>query len=376
MNKDSSISSKKFKNQTDEIDLIALAKTLWEGRREVIVTTVVFMLIGLFVAIFSQKEYTATTTMVPQLNSPASKMGGLSSLASLAGFNLDMGTGGGELSPTLYPQIVSSISFQLEIMNATYRFEELEEEVTLFDYYMDYYKPGIFSIIKKYTIGLPGVILSTIRNDDSQEAATQIDSGVISISKDQEKIRKVLEEKLSLAVNDKEGFLTLSSNFHQAALSAQIATKALVLLQEYITKYKIEKASAQLAFIEERYSETKKEFESAQIKLANFRDKNKNITSALAQTELEKLQNEYQLAFEVYSELAKQLEQARIKVKEDTPVFLVIEEVSVPIEKSKPKRSLILLIWIFLGGVLGIGLVFFKSLIRESKKRWSEVSQV
>lgn len=361
-------------NTSDEIDLIALAKTLWEGRRKVIITTAVFMLIGLFVAIFSQKEYTATTTMVPQLNSSAAKMGGLSSLASLAGCNLDMSTSGGELSPTLYPQIVSSISFQLEIMNAKYRFEELQNEVTLFDYYMDHYKPGIFSILKKYTIGLPGVILSSIRNEDSLESVSQIDSEVISISKDQEEIRKVLEEKLTLSVNDKEGYLTLSSGFHQAELSAQIAKKALALLQEYITKFKIEKASAQLDFIQERYNETKKEFENAQIKLASFRDKNKNITSAIAQTELEKLQNEYQLAFEVYSELAKQMEQARIKVKEDTPVFSVIEEVSVPIEKSKPKRSIILVIWIFLGGVLGIGLVLLKNFIEETKRRWREVS--
>ncbi len=149
---------------------------------------------------------------------------------------------------------------------------------------------------------------------------------------------------MTLNVNDKEGYLTLTSNFHQALLSAQVAQKAQKLLQDYITQFKIEKATAQFHFIEERFNEKKREFESAQRRLASYRDANKNISSAVAQTELEKLENEYQLAFEVYSELAKQLEQARIKIKEDTPVFSVIEEVVVPIEKSKPKRSLILMI--------------------------------
>ncbi len=71
----------------DEIDLIALAKTLWEGRKTVIKTTLIFMAIGLFVAIFSQKEYTAATTFMPQTTD--GKIGGsLGGLAAMAGINL------------------------------------------------------------------------------------------------------------------------------------------------------------------------------------------------------------------------------------------------------------------------------------------------
>jgi uncharacterized protein involved in exopolysaccharide biosynthesis len=360
------------KENEDEIDLIALARTLWDGRIAVIKTVLIFTLLGLFVAIFSPKEYTATTTMVPQINNPSAKMGGLSSLASLAGFNLDMNMGGNEISPMLYPQIVNSISFQLEIMNSEYRFKEIDEEVSLYDYYLNYSKPGFLSVLKKYTIGLPGVILKAMRGEE-EEKIVKSETETIRISKDQNEIRKLIEEKLSLNVNDKEGYITLSSHFHEAELSAQVAQKAQKQLQDYITQFRIEKATAQLEFIESRYNEKKREFESAQRRLAAYRDANKNISSAIAQTELEKLENEYQLAFEVYSELAKQLEQARIQVKEDTPVFSVIEEVSVPVEKSKPKRSKILMIWIFLGGVLGIGLVFLKNVLKEAQKRWKEV---
>ena len=87
-------------------------------------------------------------------------------------------------------------------------------------------------------------------------------------------------------------------------------------------------------------------------------------------THEEQLQNEYQLAFEVYSELAKQLEQSMIKVKEDTPLFSVIEEVIVPIEKSKPNRKLILIVWIFLGVILGIGIVFSRIIGARVKEQW------
>lgn len=358
----------------DEIDLIALAKTIWEGRRTIFKTLIIFAFLGLFVAIFSKKEYTASTTMVPQTNNASSKMGGLSSLASLAGFNLDMSAGGSEISPMIYPQIVSSTSFQLEIMNAKYSYDELDEKVTLFDYYMDYYKLGLFSVIKKYTLGLPGLLIGAIKGEqEGFSESLKLDSRTIKITKDQDNVRKIINEQLNLSVNDKDGYLTLESRFHQAGLSAQIAEKAQKLLQNYITKFKIEKASDQLLFIQERYIETKSEFEEAQVRLATYRDANKNITSAIARTEQEKLVNEYQLAFEVYSELAKQLEQARIKVKEDTPVFSIIEEVVVPIEKSKPNRVMILFIWIFLGGVVGVGRVFGKYFFKDIRETWNEV---
>lgn len=360
----------------DEIDLIALAKTLWNGRKTVIITVIIFAILGLFIALFSPKEYTASTTMVPQINSGSSKMGGLSSLASLAGFNLDMNAGGNELSPIIYPQIVSSTEFQLKIINTKYSFEELDEEVTLFDYYLDYYKPGLFVVLKNYTIGLPRVISGAIKRDkEIVDVMDQVNSDIIRISKDQYEIIKSVKEKLTLSVNEKDGYLTLESRFNEAVLSAQIAEIAKELLQENITQLKIEKARAQMEFIEERYEEKKEEFEEAQSKLANFRDANKNISSALMRTQEERLQNEYQLAFEVYSELAKQLEQARIKVKEDTPVFLVIEEVVVPIEKSKPNRLVILAIWLVLGGIIGIALIIGRRYISNFKFHWNEIDK-
>ena len=59
-------------------------------------------------------------------------------------------------------------------------------------------------------------------------------------------------------------------------------------------------------------------------------------------------------------QLATQLEQAKLQVNKDTPVFTVIEPVSVPFERSAPKRSLIVVIWTFLGVVLSTGYILVK----------------
>jgi uncharacterized protein involved in exopolysaccharide biosynthesis len=151
-----------------------------------------------------------------------------------------------------------------------------------------------------------------------------------------------------------------------------VADKARKLLQEHITQYKINKATDQLNFVEQRYLEKKKEFESAQDRLARFRDQNKNVTSAVARTDEERLQSEYSIAMNVYNELAKQMEQAKIQVKQETPVFSVLEPAMVPREKSKPKRALILIIWIFLGGIIGTGMVFGRVFAKDVREKWNE----
>lgn len=360
----------------DEIDLIALAKTIWDGRKFIIKTVLSFMCIGLVVALLSPKEYTASTTLVPQISSGSSKLGGLSSLAAMAGFNLNnMNENTGELSPMVYPQIVQSVPFQLELMNTPFTFEDVKQPVSIYEYYTEFYKPGILATVKKYTIGLPFVILRAIKPKAEKELplTTTLDiNKPIYLTKEQEDVRKIIDEGIKLETNDKDGYVTLNVSSAQPRLAAEIAQKAQKLLQKHITTYKIEKASAQLKFIEERYNDNKAEFEAAQAALANFRDKNKNVTSARARTQEERLQSNYQLAFDVYSQLAQQLEQARIQVKEDTPIFSVIKPVTVPLEKSSPNRPMILIIWTFLGGIIAIGWILGKEFWESIKEQWNK----
>lgn len=367
--------TKKTTDEDDEIDLIALAKTMWDGKKTIILTVLVFMIIGLMVAMFSPKEFSASTTMVPQISNKSSKLGGLSSLAAMAGFNLDMNMETSQLSPYIYPQIVQSVPFQLEIMQTKFHFAEVPQPVTIEEYYLVLYEPGFFSTLKKYTLGLPGVIIGSIRGKKETEetwgANDSIARKTIQLTEDQEIIRKMIGNSVTLETNDKEGYVTLTASFGEARLAAEVAQRGQELLQKYITEFKIEKAQAQLQFIEERFNEKKKEFRQAQASLAAFRDRNKNVTSAMARTEEERLQNEYKLAFDVYSELAKQLEQARITVKEDTPVFSIVKPVVVPLEKSKPNRPMILVIWTFLGGIIGIGWIFGKQFLATVKGKWN-----
>jgi len=108
------------------------------------------------------------------------------------------------------------------------------------------------------------------------------------------------------------------------------------------------------------------------MELAQFQDQNKNISTAMASSEETRLSNNYQLAFTVYSQLAQQLESAQIQVKDDSPVFSIIDPVTIPNARFKPKRVQILIIWTFLGLVVGIGVVFGKKYWVEAREKWRE----
>ena len=356
--------------EEDTIDVIKLVKELWLSRKTILKITVLFLLLGIFVAIFSKKEFSSSTTFVP-VNNAESLKGNLGGLASLAGLNLGSTTGGAEISPKLYPQIFNSIPFQLELLNTPLTFEGQEQSVTYKEFYKNIYKPGLLKNIKKYTLGLPSLIISSFRSDNKQNEGMSLGSQIINISLEEYKlIDDELVNQISLTVNEKEGFVTISVTLPEAIASAQLALKAQELLQDYALKFKTQKSTEQLKYLEARFLEKQIEFNSVKLAYATFQDQNSNINTALGNTKLLQLQSDYELVFSVYLELAKQLEAQLLQVKKDTPLFTVLKPVSIPKEKSAPKRFLILALFLFLGFVLGLGYVLLNRSLASFKKEW------
>ncbi|MFL0104350.1 Wzz/FepE/Etk N-terminal domain-containing protein [Tenacibaculum maritimum] len=349
-----------------EIDLLELYKIIREGKKTVIRFIVCFGLIGLFIAIFQEKEFTASTTVVPQVS--GKKVGGnLGGLAAIAGINLGEDTSG-SIPPSLYPEIVQSVPFRKELLDVSIKFSGVNKMVTYREYYEDYRKSNIFFIIRSYTIGLPGKIFSLFKNKSSNITGVGKDS-IYRVSIEDNKLFKQLDRQLTIENNKNDGFIKIYFSMPEALPAAQMAKKVKELLQKAVTNFKVQKTKAEYKFIEERYNELKKDFEKKQAILASFRDRNRGLVTSRSQSRLESLQSEYNLAYNVYSELAKQLEQQKIKLKENTPLFTTIEPVSVPVTKSSIKGILVLVVWLFLGGCLGVGSVFGRKWINDFKMR-------
>ncbi|MBP3601166.1 MAG: lipopolysaccharide biosynthesis protein [Alistipes sp.] len=360
-----------YNNQPEEqdVDLVELIQRMWINRGLIVKVTIGFMVFGLLIAIFSSKVYTASCDVVPQ-TSESTTLSRMSSLAAMAGINLNQMQDVKTLSPYVYENITKSTTFYKELMQTNIFIKEVGHPISFYEYYTseEYNKPSILEYILKYTIGLPGVILKAIRGDNKDKNLEKLGDDtarIETVTEDEYNCMKMLNECVSLTLDDKKGYVTITANMPEALAAAQMAQATVTLLQKYITEFKIEKVQSNLDFVQERYDEAKRNFEDIQARRAKFRDANLNTTRYSARTELDKLDAEYSLAMNLYSELATQLEQAKIKVKETIPVLTVINPVTVPFEKSKPKRVLILFAFTFLGVVAGMGSVLVIPTIAE-----------
>ncbi len=350
----------------DEIDLVEIINKLWRNRKFIIKVTALFSVLGFLVAIATPNVYTASCTMVPQTGQKSSG-GNLSGLAAMAGINLGSLSSGEVLSPTVYPKIMDNVNFQKELIYSKFHFNGVEEPISLYEYYTDkkYQKFSIIGAIKKYTIGLPGVIIRAIKGKPAETEQSDT-SSLQSLTIKEKKIANLLNTSLTLSVNSKDGYISITSNMSEPLLAAELAQRGQELLQKYITEFKIEKVASNLEFVERNYEEGKRNFESKQAELARFRDANKSFSSAVAKTQEEKLTSEYNLLLGIYTELAKQKEQAKIAVTETTPILTIIEPVVVPNEKSKPSRAMLLFIYTFLGIIVGIGVTLTIPYLEEN----------
>ena len=349
-------------DEEEGIDIMALVRSLWNGRKTVILTTCIFMVLGLVAALTMKREYAVSTVMVPQMNSKSNSS--LSSLASLAGFDLGTASSGADLSPLIYPQIVNSVPFRKELMYTPLHYSKVDTPVSMYTYYTDIVKPTVMGTIKKYTLGLPGVIMKAIKGEkpDVVLPAGQSDSTQVKpvvITRKEEKILKMVAENVSLAVDKKEGYITLNVRGSEPIQTAELAMKAQQLLQNEVTRFRIEKSENELEYIQARYDEIKKEAEQYQEQLARINDRSQNLAGQRFNLERDRVQAKYTVANSIYSEMAKQLEQAKMQVKKDTPVFTIIQPVTVPTQAAN-SRAKTLIVWTFLGGILGCGLVLGK----------------
>ena len=366
-----------YQYDEDEIDLLELAKTIWDKRMFIVKVVGIGAILGVVVALLSPKEYKSTATLMPEY-STESQDGASSLLRQYGGL---LGVSGGSYASNsnairvdLYPNIVQSTNFQLKLMDEPFYFSDINAEATLFEYYTELNSPGFLSIIRSYTIGLPGKILGAIL--PKKELMTTVpgeaeESMILNLTEDEVELIKVLRQKITASLDEESGIVSVSVTLPDNVAAAAVTEYTITELTDYLTEYRTEKVLRDLTFVEEQLSTAEARFEESQLTLAEFRDSNQGTLSAKAQTEEQRLNSEYQIAFNLYNSLTQQYEEAKLKVQEETPMFKTLEAVQVPLE-DETSGAMILLVFIMLSGIGSVGWIFVHPLIEQFKSAVEE----
>lgn len=337
--------------QEEEIDLLELFWALWAQKFKIIKYGVIGGVIGIVVAFSIPKVYTSKAVIVPELESSSSSNRSFSSLAALAGISF-----GGEsvgITVLTYPQIVSSTPFIFEFADLPVMVEDKEgvREVSLIEYFTEEYKSPWWS----HVIGAPMKALGAVMSLFKEAEEEMGDVNVVDLkrlSKAQSGYRGVFAEQVFLSMDSKTYMMSLEVNTQSPEVSLMLADEILKKLQEYMTYYKTSKVRSELMSNQSMLNEAQAKYYYADSVYAAALDRTKNVTSSVARISLDRLMNEKNMTYQIYSQLASQVELNKTKLNAETPILTVVEPATLAIKASSPRKSLIVVAFGFLGGVV------------------------
>lgn len=365
------------------IDLVGLVKDLWINKKIILTSLIIVFLIGLVVYVGSDRIYYSEAQLMPQSSSNRSQLGELfQQYGNFLGIQRE--TEQDDIQVAMYPYIVESLNFQIELMQQEVYFSSLDTTLTVFDYFDKYHNPGVVNKTKDfiwdYTIALPVTLWNGVRSlfSDSRAERPEVDFSQFNefdvpkeLDNRVKNVANTVGGLITISREPQTGFVSIGVSLDDPHASTEMVNLVRELLQKYVTDYRTEKALSNLEFIEERYEEAKKNWQIRQDSLATFQDRNVNLNMQSAAVIEQRLQSEYELAFSLYNTLARRLQEAELQVQEDTPVFRVHEPAIIPSSPSEPNALRIFGGAIFVGLFIGVATIYLRrwfSYFREEFK--------
>ena len=343
--------------EEQEIDLVELAKKLWNRRRTFYKVCAVAVIAALVIAFSLPKEYTVTVTLSPE-SGDSGATGSLGGIASMMGVSLGSSGGADALNITLFPDILSSNPFALELygMPVTVDEDGVPVEMPLSEYMGKQRSPWW-----SWLMGLPGKAVGGILSlfKDKEETGEDRPLDPFRLTREETMRLSAIKAAMSANVDKKTGVTTITVTLQDPVVSATVADSVVRKLQDYVTDYRTRKAIDDSRYWEKLYLDRQSEYYSAQQKYATYVDENKGLYTQKSKVEVERLQNDMNLAYQVYSQTAQQLQLVRGKIQEAKPVFAVVNPSTVPLRASSPRKLMILVGVVFLAFCGTAGWILF-----------------
>jgi capsular polysaccharide biosynthesis protein len=349
---------------------------LWRYRWFLGKVTAVAAVLGVVIALLMGSQYTSNASLMPEYSTESMGSGTAQQLLDQYGGMLGIGGGtyasnSNAIRVELYPRIVESLNFQLKLAEREYYYPEYDTTASLFTYFDEIYSPSPWQYIMAYTVQLPFTVKGWVSDMLTTEQAAPSPmpgdrSEVLQIGREKMEVIEYLREVVSASLDQESGVISVQATMPGAQLSADVAKATVENLTSYLVEYRTQKIKKDLSYLREQHKKAQQRFFAIRDSLATFQDNNLNMVTARAQTEQQRLQSKYDLAYNLYNGLSQQLEQTKLRLQEQTPVFKTLNPVQVPTEKSSPNSLLIIIVCMLLGGIGSVGYLFARDWISEN----------
>jgi uncharacterized protein involved in exopolysaccharide biosynthesis len=300
--------------------IIELARLIIRRWKRIAIVTVLGMAAMTLIMDLTSDRYVSTATILP-----SGKNDNMSALKEVVGIS----TGGGmeENSSVLYPVVLQSRTIADALLGRSYMIEDNGRAIT--------------------------VVPSEYFGTDNPDQLRQVLADITTVTTD----RKTSEIYLSVETTFPE-------------LSRALVTEYLTRLEEYHLDRRKSLARETQRYLASQILASRDALGMCEANLAEFRRRNSDwamSSNADILYELTRLQREVEVKSGAYLYLQQQYEAAKLDAQKDVPIVRVLDQASLPTLKSRPRRTLSVL----LAGIAAFFLSTLFFLIREYIQRES-----
>lgn len=294
-------------NQYRSISINSLFAILQREYKIILLVTLVFSIIGFINILITPKEYISTSKIMPEVAYKASNgIAGINQLLKKYNGNID-----------LYNTEITSPELYAEILNTTdfYNYIAAKEVTTSANEKMSFQSYYDFNFENNKSFFQKG-------KSDSKSNDNIKSYGII----------QDIQKRIGITVIKKNSLILVTAQMQDPLVAADIANFTVTYLIDYLTKYRTEKTYKELRFIENLLESVSKD----------------SIKSDALKEEMQ-------------NSLSTSIIQMKIKIQEDTPTIQVLEKAQIPVVNSEPSGFKVLLVFSFLGFLIGMVIAFFKN---------------
>ncbi len=346
--KEVSSSDQQAEDKNHEIDIVAIVKKVIKDKWSLLVFFIIFAVLGVAVALMTPRTYSTDVVVAPELSS-GSMPEGLSDIASMVGVDLNNGNKSSvdAIYPQIYPDVISSNDFIVQLFNIPVTTEGAKNSKTYFDHITKDAKMGFWDYPKTWMGNIVKKITGKKDTTNLADASTVIDP--VHLSKVQSDIRDAIRSQVTCVVDKKTNVITITAKDFDRFVSAEVADTVQKRLRNYIIEYRTKKFKQDVAYAQSLVDTAEAKYVKTRNAYTAFAEANTDVTQESFVTKRDEMENNMQMRYTNYTQALQQLQVAQAKLREHTPVFTVIQEASVPFKPSGTPRSLIVLGYVLAG---------------------------
>lgn len=334
-------------NNTKVVNLAAIIRQIRKNWWMLLLNCSIIGAISALLIVEEPRTYTSEVQIAPEAENQGG--GALSSIASSFGLDLGNMATTDAIRPELYPDLVNSTDFILEVFKIPVKTMDGNVYTDYSTYLRKYQKSSwwrrsLKEFTNKFKESKPKKNIKQTNNPDN-------DKGILQqriLSEEDEAMVKGAQGSIICNVDKKTFTISIVVTDQDPLVAATVADSVCSMIQNFVTEYRTQKAIKDYNYYFNLLKQAKEDYEVSCANYAQYVDTHRDVILQSYISERDQLENDMQVKLNTYNAVLNQANTAKAKVQESTPVFTILQNAYVPFKPTGPKRMLFVIGMVFL----------------------------